>query len=70
MDAMPMKNDGGKCVPILLPVELIKEIDEKAVGRQEYGDRTEFINDAVRRLLDELEEEDTTARAANEKLGL
>ena len=65
-----MKRDSGECVSISLPVDLIKEIDEKAVGRQEYGDRTEFINDAVRRLLDELEEEDTTSRAAKEKLGL
>ena len=53
-----MKKDGGECVSISLPVELIKEIDEKAIGRQEYGDHTEFINDAVRRLLDELEKED------------
>ena len=58
MCVISMKNDEGKCVPIPLPVELIKEIDE-AVGRQEYGDRTEFINDAVRRLLDELEKGDT-----------
>lgn len=55
-----MKKDGGECVLMPLPVELIKEIDEKAVGRQEYRDRTEFINDAVRRLLDELEKEDTS----------
>ena len=61
-----MKKDGGECVPISLPVDLIKEIDEKAVGRQEYGDRTEFINDAVRRLLDELEKEDTPARNQGE----
>ena len=61
-----MKRDGGECVSISLPVELIKEIDEKAVGRQEYGDRTEFINDAVRRLLDELEKEDTPARNQGE----
>lgn len=53
-----MKKDVRECVPIPLPVDLIKEIDEKAVGRQEYRDRTEFINDAVRRLLDELEKED------------
>lgn len=55
---MPMKKDCEECVPIPLPVDLIKEIDEKAVGRQKYRDRTDFINDAVRRLLDELEEED------------
>ena len=55
-----MKKDGGECVPIPLSVDLIKEIDEKAVGRQEYRDRTEFINDAVRRLLDELEKQDTS----------
>jgi len=54
-----MKKIGGECVPIPLPEELIKEIDEKAVGRHGYRDRTEFINDAVRRLLDELEKGDT-----------
>lgn len=53
-----MKKNGGEFVSIPLPVDLIIEIDEKAVGRQEYGDCTEFINDAVRRLLDELGKED------------
>lgn len=55
-----MKEERRESVPVPLPADLIKEIDEKAVGRQGYRDRTEFINDAIRHLLDELEKEDTT----------
>lgn len=53
-----MKKDVRGCVSVPLPADLVREVDERAVGRQGYRDRAEFINDAIRRLLDELEGKD------------
>jgi len=53
-----MKKVKEDYVSVSLPTDLIREVDQKVVGRQEYRDHTEFINDAIRRLLDELERKD------------
>lgn len=53
-----MKKSDEDYVSVSLPADLIREVDQKAVGRQGYRDYAEFINDAIRRLLDELERKD------------
>jgi len=53
-----MKKADEDHVSVSLPADLIREVDQKAVGRQGYRDYAEFINDAIRRLLDELDRKD------------
>ena len=48
----------GEYVSVSLPADLIKEVDEKAVGKKGYKTRPEFIKDAIRRLLEEIDKEE------------
>ena len=44
-------------VSVSLPSELVLEIDEKMLGKMGYRSRADFINDAIRRRLEQIEKE-------------